>query len=993
MMSSRFMKPATVMVIFLMLASAFAVFVPVPVGAEPVEEPVVESRATSRADTENANDDINGADLLTSGVVNSADLLISQGGQDYQDWFRIDCTRGQVIYGDVYLIDWNAADTGQYNLNIVLYGPEEEESNNYVSRWLSFLQERHETATTLCAFSAPYFLRVMINVTGDDPPEIATDPVNYEITITAENPQALNGGANEQATLDQDTANWFKWYKMNTPKDQSFNARLTNPNGANIDMDMFGLWARGYDSDAGYQGYQPFFMNQTRNDATNGNVEQMAGMTGDLDVFVRLWLRSGRTVGQYTFELQNALIPSDNDNVPGDALLIEKTSSKVYHGHQAVDHFDWYKFDIDAGFTVDITFSLETVKSSYWNLTIWDSSLEYVEGWFNTQDGSHYRSPQDDNPNAISSAGINLQDWDPPSPGTYYIMIMPIAGDPVNNMRGPPLADQYYRLYLGLPNFGPEIKTAISDATIDEDEAFSGLDLVDYFQDPEGDPLTFAVRDDSNSVATTLSGSNVSATPIPDWSGECNITVEATDGGANIGDNTVEQTFTLTVNPINDDPFVKPGMALANFTMYEGEVDKQTFPKTLDEVFGDIDSELTYTFSGNSKIKVRIDQETTEVFFSTNPLEYWYGTENITFTAKDQGTNVAKVTVKVTVKHKNHGPTLGYGGKATYDVDMDEDDEGDFSLNVKNMFEDIDTTYAGDSLTYRLKDPLPLHLNLTIMEDYTLAIVPEANWSGDSEFKVLCEDELGVQNETTIYVTVEPVNDKPVILAFTPTEMDLTIDEGDTQLFMISSVNDIDNEYYDIRYNWYVNNELQEDENVQLKQFTFRTVHLEEDGFADGIYHIKCTVTDGELEDEVEWTIEVLDINLPPEGARIVTPTTEAPYKEGKPIVFEADMNASDPDGDPLYYKWVEKDSNVTLSEERTFTFDWKDKELKKSMKPGKHTIELYISDGRGEEIKTSITITIKKKEQQQQPGFEGVLLLCAVLVVVAVLGRRRTKR
>jgi len=99
------------------------------------------------------------------------------------------------------------------------------------------------------------------------------------------------------------------------------------------------------------------------------------------------------------------------------------------------------------------------------------------------------------------------------------------------------------------------------------------------------------------------------------------------------------------------------------------------------------------------------------------------------------------------------------------------------------------------------------------------------------------------------------------------------------------------------------------------------------------------------------------------------------------------------PDGDPLYYRWVEKDSNTTLSEERTFTFDWKDKENKKIMKPGKHTIELYISDGRGEEIKTSVTITIKKKDDQQQPGFEGILLLGAVLVVVAALGRRRKKR
>jgi len=920
--------------------------------------------------------------LITGSIMVSA-------ANDYFDWYSIGCNRGQAINVSLYHLDYDVNDKGKYNMQIVLYGPESEGSMNYVGRWMSFLQTRWETASTLCAYQATMFLMVVTNATPDGSAPSSL-PTHYTLDITTYTPPTLSAGQSDTKVLSEDKPNWFQWYRIATTKDQTFYAKVTPPAAGTVDMDMYGMWDRGVDAAAGNQSMQPWFLNLSR--ATqNGQVAQIAAMTGDMDIYVQLWMRKGTGLTGTKFEVIGTLLPSDGDNTPADAKEITKTTSYLEHAQQSVDKFDWYKFTVDSGFTVDITFSLQDLRSSYWNMTIWDNSLAYVDGWFNTKDGHPYIPPDQQAGyagNPISSAGITLTDWAPPSAGTYYISIIPFAQDPQGHMTSPPLVDQFYRLWVNLPNFGPENKSQIPDADIMEDQVFSGLDCKDFFSDNEGDLLTYNVKSDNKNVAVKLTGSNVTATPAKDWFGTANITVEATDGMANIGANTIRQTFLVTVNPVNDLPYVKE--FFINFTMYESEKDRQTYPYNLNAVFGDIDSPMTFTYSGNTNINVRIDQLTKNVYFTARDL--WFGEENITFTAKDEGTVTAKVPINIKVTHKNHGPTL-VNSKYTYNVEMKEDDEGDYSLKADAMFEDIDTTYAGDHLTYRLKDPLPLHLNLTIMEDYTIAIISEKDWSGDAEFTVYAEDAFGATNETKIIVKVKPVNDPPVIHAFTPTKLDITLNEGDNQVIMISSVTDVDNDTkYDIRYSWYVNNEFQTGDNVRNHQFTFRTVFQPDDGNAAGDYHVKCVVSDGLASVEREWNITVVDVNQPPINVRIVSPQAGVQYVEGKPITFEADANISDPDGDSPQFKWVINQTGTELSQSRAFSYDWKNKAMNKELKPGNHKIDLIVTDGKGGESKTSVILTIKAKPKKNQPGFEGPILMAAVLVALVALGRRKFK-
>jgi len=185
---------------------------------------------------------------------------------------------------------------------------------------------------------------------------------------------------------------------------------------------------------------------------------------------------------------------------------------------------------------------------------------------------------------------------------------------------------------------------------------------------------------------------------------------------------------------------------------------------------------------------------------------------------------------------------------------------------------------------------------------------------------------------------------------------------------------------------------------VKNAQFTFRTVLPPAQGFGAGSYVIKVVVTDGISEDETEWNITVNKVNQAPIGAKIISPSVNVQYEQGKALSFQSDKAAMDPDGDQLFYKWFVIDpttkKNVVLSDKANFVFDWKDKTASKQLGPGLHTVYLSISDNKGGYSNTSVVVTIKAKPTPAGfvPGFEAPILLVVVLVAFAVFGRRRFK-
>ncbi len=131
--------------------------------------------------------------------------------------------------------------------------------------------------------------------------------------------------------------------------------------------------------------------------------------------------------------------------------------------------------------------------------------------------------------------------------------------------------------------------SGVPDFSVDEDAAVS-MDLSGYFSDPDGDTLTFTATGLPASLSLSAEGT-LSGTPTNEDSLQppFSVTVTATDPqGASVDD-----TFTLTVNPVNDAPVFTGTIPDQNATL------GMAFSLDVSGYFSDPDLDtLSYSLSG-----------------------------------------------------------------------------------------------------------------------------------------------------------------------------------------------------------------------------------------------------------------------------------------------------------------------------------------------------------------------------------------------------------
>ncbi len=176
--------------------------------------------------------------------------------------------------------------------------------------------------------------------------------------------------------------------------------------------------------------------------------------------------------------------------------------------------------------------------------------------------------------------------------------------------------------------------------------------------DPENDPLTYSIV--TNPSHGTLSGTppNSIYTPAANYNGADSFTYKAIDNGST--DSNIA-TVSITVNPVNDAPVVSN---IPDISFNEGK--SITTAWSLDDYINDVDtpdSNITWTFSGNTQISVIMNTNRTVTFSA--PAN-WNGNETITFTASD-GQLSGSDNVNVTVNPVNDIPVqLPIGDKEVY---------------------------------------------------------------------------------------------------------------------------------------------------------------------------------------------------------------------------------------------------------------------------------------------------------------------------------------
>ena len=295
--------------------------------------------------------------------------------------------------------------------------------------------------------------------------------------------------------------------------------------------------------------------------------------------------------------------------------------------------------------------------------------------------------------------------------------------------------------------------------------------------DTDGDTLTYALSaGPANGTATVNSDGSYTYTPNANFNGSDSFTFVANDGTVD----SAPAAVTITVTPVNDAPVANADTAsvipnglvvidvLANDTDIDGD--------TLSVVAGDAVSanSVTVVNNGNGTFTYTDATGTT-------------GTDSFSYTLTDGTVNVTgTVTVNIVA---NTPPAITQG--ASVSVTMDEDgNPAAFSLT-------LDATDAeNDPLTWSVTTPAANGSASATGNGASVSVgyTPNADFNGSDSFVVGVND--GTSTTTiTVNVTINPVNDAPVIsgiapaatlntaYSFVPTASDV---DGDTLTFSLT---------------------------------------------------------------------------------------------------------------------------------------------------------------------------------------------------------------
>ncbi|GJQ35093.1 MAG: hypothetical protein JETCAE01_11030 [Anaerolineaceae bacterium] len=316
---------------------------------------------------------------------------------------------------------------------------------------------------------------------------------------------------------------------------------------------------------------------------------------------------------------------------------------------------------------------------------------------------------------------------------------------------------------------GDDIPTTsgIPNVIVNEDAPDTSLDLWTSFSDVEDvdNALTYTIEVNTNAglftSVTVIGGQNLVLDYAPNASGTADITVRATDT-TNLF---VETTFTVTVNPVDDNPTTS---GIAPVTVNEDTADTSIdlYPSFAD--VEDTDAQMTYTVINNTNAALFTSVGIVEQNLILNYAPESSGTADITIRATDTGGLFVETTFTVTVNAVNDNPTTS--GITNLNVN---EDAADASIDLYPSFADVEDTDAQMIYTVTANTNAALFTSVGIVgQNLVLDFAP--NTSGTADITVRATDTGSAFIEATFTVTVSNANDAPTDITLSNS----LIDEG-----------------------------------------------------------------------------------------------------------------------------------------------------------------------------------------------------------------------
>ncbi len=506
-----------------------------------------------------------------------------------------------------------------------------------------------------------------------------------------------------------------------------------------------------------------------------------------------------------------------------------------------------------------------------------------------------------------------------------------------------------------LPNHEPVVTNPLTPIKILEDmDDDTTIDLEHVFTDEDIDDMTFSSDKDGGfkdhiDVDIGIDG-KVTLTPDSDWNGVEDITFYADDGRVTTP---TSHVVTVTIDPVNDAPYVNS--AMADFNILEDNVETDKFD--LNEVFKDVDTDPTlnvlpqeavsFSYSGNEFITVAVESG----LVSFTPDQQWNGIETITFKATDPLGSFITEDVTVTIKSENDAPEL----TATIaDIEFNEDTVASEIINLNDYFMDSD----GDEILFSYTGNENIYVYIDTLGKVTLT--PVDDWFGVETITFYGDDSIADPITTDAKVTVLAVNDAPILDNAEEWELlssdvkvtnedTIKIDEGDLLNVIVTASDPADGDT------------LTYSDDTDLFDIDSSTGEISVTPTNDevGTHTVKITVDDGaevDNTDELTFKFIVQNTNNAPETPVIITPQDQDVFTVGTTVNFKG--SCDDPDllltdtEETLTFIWSSNHTEDNLGYGEELNVD--------DLEVGVHQITLTVKDKAKRESTAQITITIE---------------------------------
>ncbi|MEH6790810.1 putative Ig domain-containing protein [Parasphingorhabdus sp.] len=484
-------------------------------------------------------------------------------------------------------------------------------------------------------------------------------------------------------------------------------------------------------------------------------------------------------------------------------------------------------------------------------------------------------------------------------------------------------------------NDAPVLANAIADQSSEEDTPYSFVVPANAFSDVEGDTLSFIAslgNEDPlpawlsfNAATRTFSG-----TPPQDFNGALDVNVTASDGSLSASD-----TFTLTIDPVNDAPVL--ANAIADQSSDEDAPYSFVVPAN---AFSDVDGDtLSFTarLGNDDPLPAWLTFTAATRTFSGTPPQDFNGSLDVKITASD-GSLSASDQFTLTIDPVNDAPVL-----ANAIADQSSDEDAAFSFVVPaNAFNDVD----GDTLSFTAslgnEDPLPAWLTFD-PATRTFSGTPPQDFNGALDLKVAASDGEFASSDT-FTLTIDPVNDAPVLAnAIT----DQSSDEDAAWSFVVpaNAFSDIDGDTLSFTASLGNDDPLPAWLSFTAATRTFSGTPPQD---FNGSLDVKVTASDGSLSANDTFTLTIDPVN----DAPVVIPASQTlQATAGETATFT--VSATDADGDDLSYAAGPAGKGIVTVSGADVTY------TAVPFASGSDSFTVTVSDGNGGSAVQSVAVSI----------------------------------